>query len=225
MKHCESCKISIDTSKKQCPLCYDELEGEDAGSGTQLFAQCDGCDNITRKNYFLLSLFGFLSFSAAAICAFINIIATPESPWVIIVVTSIVYVWILISHTIMSRRSIFEKVLFQFVSFLSVALATNHISGGGNWFWPYVVPSAAITITTVLIFFSTVNKKRNDYLLSIFVMALLMTIVSIVLILTGTDHFRILNATNILYNVLFIAAILLFGFKSLKAAASKNLHV
>lgn len=225
MKHCDKCKITINTNKKQCPLCYGELDGECDKDTPPVYSYVKQVDNMGRKNYFLSRLFLFFTFCTLAISIFINILTSPTVWWTLIVGTSILYVWILVRHTIISRRNIFEKALFQFVGVLSIVLATNYVSGGGDWFWTYVVPSAALLTTTVMLIFSSINKKRNDYLLSIFVMSIVLLIISSILIGLNIDTFRLLNSINILYNVLFILAILLFGFKHLKNSLHKNFHV
>lgn len=225
MKYCEKCKITTNTTKKQCPLCYSELDGENDPSIPPIYSYSHHGDNSSRRNYFLIRLFLFLTFSALGICLFINFFSTPTVWWSLIVAVSLVYIWILVAHTIISRRNILEKALFQFVGALGIVLATNYVSGGGDWFWPYVVPSAALATTTVLVIFSISNKKRNDSILSIFVMSLLLLILSSCLIGFKVDEFKLLNAINILYNALFSFAILTFGFKALKNSLSKNLHV
>lgn len=225
MKYCEVCKISVNTNKKQCPLCYDELEGEFKPELSQLYTTHRHCDNYVRKNYFLYALFMFLTVSVLSICAFINLFAAPGDWWVLVVASAIIYVWILVRHTVISRRNIFEKAVFQLAGILGIVMAANYVSGGGNWVWPYVMPAAFITTTTVILIFSAVNKKRNDYLLSMLVMLLHTIAISIILIATGVDDYKILNSINILYNTLFIIGILFFGFKTLKGNISKKLHM
>ena len=224
MKKCEKCNININTSKKQCPICFNELDGEYNSESPQNYNLEKYSDNTPKKNVLLMQIFTFLTIVIMTLSLFINFLTTKEVWWSAIVVIGLIYVWILIRHTILSRRGNFEKILFQFAGIFGIVLAANMISGG-LWFWNYFVPSASIVTITVLLFLLLINKKRSDFTVSFFFMSILLLTLSIVLICLPVDDFKLLNLINIIYTGLFILGILIFGFRSLKRGLQKNWHV
>ena len=103
--------------------------------------------------------------------------------------------------------------------------STSLVAPNFDWFWSVFVASVALTTITVLAFIIFINKKRGDYVASAFVISVLLTVLSIVLVATGVDSFKLLNLINIMYNALFILGILVFGHKALFNSFQKNLHV
>lgn len=224
MKKCEKCNISINTPKKQCPICFNELDGEYDSENPQNFNLERYSDNTTKKNILLLQIFTFLTIVICTVCLFVNFLTTKNVWWSVIVIIGLFYVWILVRHTILSRRGTFEKILFQFAGIFGIVLATSMISGG-LWFWNYFVPSASIITATVLLFLLLINKRRSDFIISFFFMLLLLLGLSIVLICLPVDNFKLLNLINIIYIGLFLLGILIFGFRALKRGLQKNWHV
>lgn len=223
MKKCEKCNVSVDTNKKQCPLCFSELDGEYEQT-MPLYSDTTYTDNTHKKNRLLMKIFVFITIAAIAICTFVNVLTGLNVFWSALVDVGLLYVWILVRHTIISRRGAFEKIFFQFGAIFALVLTTNWISGG-EWFWNIFVPSASLLTTTGLLFLLLINKKRSDFALSSFVMSILLVGLSIVLVCLPVDNFKLLNWINIIYTGLFLIAILLFGGKTLKRSLQKNLHV
>ena len=224
MKKCEKCNININTNKKQCPVCYNELDGEYDSSNPQNFNLDRYSDNTPKKNFLLMQIFIYLTIVVMTTCLFINFLTNKEVLWSAIVIVGLLYVWILIRHTILSNRGNFEKILFQLAGIFALVLATNRISGG-EWFWNFFAPSASIITITVLLFIILINKKRSDFVVSFFFMTLLLILMSIVLLVFSLDTFKLLNWINIIYSGFFILGIFIFGFRSLKRGLQKNWHV
>lgn len=226
MKRCEKCKVTVNSNKKQCPVCFDELEViEDVKEQDLIYATAKQYDNVSGKNVFLNNLFIFLTITILSVSIFINFMTDPTVLWSLVVGISLVYLWILIKHTIISKRGVFEKVLFQFLGILGVILATNYVSGGQDWFWNFVVPSAGIATTTVLAMVLLINSKRSDFALSFLLMSFIIIAISATVLLIDADSFRLLNLINLLYSGLFALAILIFGFKTIKRSFHKTMHI
>lgn len=227
MKTCSKCNATAKTTKKQCPVCFDELEiNEDVASAPSIYPPAKPYDDIANKNVFLVRLFFFLTISISSIVLFINFILAPGTPWSLIVIVSMFYIWILVRHTVISRRGNFEKILFQFLGILAVVMVGNYVAGSNqNWIWNFLIPGASIATITVLMFVILVNQKRADYVLSFFLMSIVLIGLSIILVTTNLDTFKILNFVNILFTGLFALGIAIFGFRVLKRSFHKTLHI
>ena len=221
MKHCNKCKIDVNTNKNYCPLCYNELEGQDCENLVYKIKDTNK-KHIKHRNL-IQRIFFFISLCIVIINIFINFSVNPTVIWSAIVATSILYVWILVRHTILSRRSIFEKILFQVIGLLLMLYVTYIISGGGNWFWNYVQPS--IAITTTLVGFVLLLCFKSDHLCSFFFTFVLFLITSVIFFVTKLDTFQLLNQICAIINGLIIISILIFNFKGLKRAIVKNFNL
>lgn len=226
MRRCDLCNVEVDTSRKYCPLCFNDLEKDDnPEKHTSEFLPRTKNENFEKHSYFLTRLFLFLSLAIIGVCIFINVL-TKGVPWCLLVSLCIVYIWILIEHTILSKRGVFEKILFHVCSIVSILIASNIIAGGGEWLINFVIPSIALATTTILVLISLIGKRhRSQFLLSFFIIYILFLILSIVLLAAHFDTFKILNLINIMYNTLAILGTLLLGFRIIKNESGKKLHI
>ena len=169
MKRCENCKVTVNTNKKYCPLCYNSIDGENCNN--LVYKTKDMATKNKKSGYIAQKILLFISLCAIIVCTTINFLTQTTFFWSLIVTSSILYVWILVRHTIISRRNIFEKILFQVLGILLILFLTNKISGSGEWFWFYVTPSVSIltTITILILWISC----RSDHLCSFFVLTIL----------------------------------------------------
>ena len=221
MKYCEHCKANINTNKKYCPLCYNEIDGED--KAVLVYKTKDMQEKTKKNKYLAQKILLYISLCAVIVCLTVNLLTQTSVLWSLIVAASILYVWILVRHTIISRRNIFEKLSFQILGILAIIFLSYKISGGGNWFWNYVTPSVCI-LTVVTIFILWLSCK-SEHLCSFFLLSLIMLVASTVFIFTKLDTFAILNIVSMVMDALVILGILIFNFKGLKRSFMKNFNI
>ena len=225
MKHCNLCNINIDSDRKYCPLCFNDVEDLGGDKSVPILLSRTKNDNFEKHSYFLTRLFLFLSLAIVGISVFINIL-TKGVFWSLLVALCIVYIWILIEHTILSKRGAFEKVLFQVAGIVSILVVCNIISGGGEWLVNVVIPSVALATTTILLLISLIGKnRRSQFLLSFLFIYIMFLIMSLVFVLAHFDTFKILNLINIMYTSLAILGTILFGFRIIKNEGGRRLHI
>ena len=202
MKYCEDCKIRIDGDKNHCPLCFREIkEINDERASEYPFAERKKDETFQKNNSFILKLFVFISICVASICFLFNyyLVQIKESTtnwWCLVVVSGIVYVWVLMSHTIISRRNVFEKVLAQLVAIMFLLWTCDFITTSNtNWLANYVFPS--ISICTVLsLLMITLIRKDKSWLLSFVFITIILTIASVIsFIYLEEEH--LLNIINL----------------------------
>ena len=222
MKHCDYCNMDINTDKPYCPLCYGELDGEN--STNLVYKTKDKLIKKVNGGKIVQNIFLYISICLLVVSFFVNFLTSKDLWWSFIILFGVIYVWILVRHTIISRRSIFEKILFQFLGVCAILFFTSLISGGGEWLFNYVIPSVALvtSIVTLILCFSI---TRNNHLSSFFLLFILMLISSIILILTKLDSFKLLNQINVVLNTLIILGILIFRFKALKQSIQKTFNM
>lgn len=226
MKYCEQCKLEVNTNKDYCPLCYNEFDdNQEVSSENLIYKNKEKNEKTTKNKAFITKLFMYLTICTIVICSFINFLTNKSVFWSLVVACGIIYVWVLIKHTILSRRALFEKVLFQLLGIFLILFFSYKISGSGDWFWNYVIPSIAIMTTLVLLIVYFSIYKKSDHLISFFILFLLLIILSAVLLLAKIDTFKLLNEINLILNGLIILGILILAFKQLKNSFMKTFNL
>ena len=225
MKYCKRCKIQTSDEQLSCPLCYNELEKINDENITSFYPKRKEDEKLKHSEYFLTKLFTVISICIVATCIFINVLTFTGSVWSLLIAACVVYLWILIAHTIISKSSVFEKIMYQIIGLTAVLTSTDVISGGGDWLINFVVPSLSITLTLVLVMISFCSSKRNRYALSFFLIYLLLIIVPIVTLAFKIVRFKLIMQINLFILILVIIGTLIFGGKTIKNEISRKFHL
>ena len=178
MKYCKNCKVKIDSERDYCPLCFRESVKINDEVSTPLFAERKTNETTVKRNLFVTKLFIFMSICAISVCLLINYFTGFELPWSLSVVSGILYCWILISHTIISRRGIFEKVLFQLLGIIFILWTSEKISTGHTWLWNYVFPSVSLCAICSLLMITFIRKDKS-WILSFLTITFILIVVSL----------------------------------------------
>lgn len=214
--------MQVEGERDYCPLCFRELSGE-GKSTTPMFAERSLNEHDIRRNNFITKLFTFMTICAVSICLIINFMVNPTVLWSLTVVSGILYVWVLIAHTIISKRSIFEKVLFQLLSLILILFTTDMLSKDHSWFPEIVFPSVSMCAASVLLMIIFI-KKDKSWMFSFLIITVLLTIASLIVMLK-LDNFKLVNVINIVYCALIVLGYLIFGWNSIKQQFSKIFYL
>lgn len=225
MKYCKHCKVEVDSSENYCPLCYNYLEAEEEDKkGFDYYLGRDKAKSRAVNNNFLLKLFLYLSICVSVICFAVNYFTEKHMLWSPVVFVSILYIWILVLHTIISSRSAFEKIFFQLVGLIALLLMLERISMQA-WFLDYVLPSILIATTTVLAMISMISKHKAALITTFFVFYIIFEAVSLVFLLFVRDVYFLLYLIHAVYNGLILFGTLLFGNRIIKNEIAKKAHL
>ncbi len=224
MKYCKYCKIKVDTANDFCPICFNHIEEID-NKCEQLYSPRLKNENEDRLRFFLSKLFLFLSICSIIVCFFVNRLVNPDIPWFWIVCFGILYVWVLVAHTIMSRRSFFSKVLLQVISVIVLLYFTEKVSPDHDWLLQYVYPSISFAVVSVLLMILGIDKNRADNIFGFSIIIALLGTGSLVMLLLNTVSYTLLNFINCILCALTLLGLLIFGYGAIKQHLSKKLHL
>ena len=225
MKKCEICSVKIASDKHYCPLCYNDIDGENANEYP--LTEIKTADVKTKHTgRFLAKLFFIISLATFGICVFVNIESKGSYLWSMIVLTSIVYLWILVAHTILSKRSVFEKMLFQLLGVFAVVATTYALSPveTDNWLVRYVYPGVSMLAVAVMCLMSFISKNRKSHLFSFLVIYIGLLVISIILVFT-IDSYKTLNNVNMLVTAIASVGTVLLGYRSIHKEFVKVFHL
>ena len=221
MKHCDKCNVDINTTHTHCPLCFNDIKGEN--NTPLMFNESSSKPTEIQKSHHARKILLLISIAVIAVCAVINYLT--ETPfWSGIVAGSILYMWIFVKHTIMSHRSAFEKILLQVVTIIGLLCITNYISGGG-WFLEYVLPALLTVVVVVLDFILFISKRRRQLQTSFILMEILVVILSIIFLLVNAVSYKLMHIIALITAGLSILGIIIMDCKNLFQEISKKFHL
>lgn len=221
MKHCDKCNVNVNSTLDYCPLCFNKIEG-DSLEPSQYSVTKEKPKEIT-KSHTTRKIFFLISLAVVSVCALINYLSkTPF--WSGIVCFSVIYLWILVRHTIMSDRNVFEKVFFQIVGLVAVLSITNYVSGGG-WFADIVLPALLSFVVLTLNMILFISNRRRNYEISFLVIELFILIVSIIYSVIDVCSFTTVHLVTILISSFSMIGVMVMDGKNLWHEISKKLHL
>lgn len=226
MKYCTHCKTKVDTDHTHCPLCFREIK--DINEATcepteKFFLERKQNETTIKNNSFVTKLFVFLSICAVTICFLINYLVDQSLLWSALVFSCIVYIWILISHTIISRRGVFEKVLFQVLGLMLVLAISEVLSSDKNWLQSYVFPSIVMVAVLSLLMITFIRSDKS-WVLSFVSITIILGIGSI-LNFIYFDNFKVLSYISIPLCALSALGYFTFGFNVIKQEFLRKFHL
>lgn len=222
MKKCEHCNVNVNTNNNLCPLCYGELT-HIGGEANEMFQKKQKVEK-NNGHTLLIKIFLFLSVIGVSVCLITNLLTQIFPLWSLVVAVSVIYCWVLVLHTILSARSIFEKLLLQIGTIIGLLFICEWISGGAKWMVDYVCPSISMLVIFVL-FILALTLKHHKGILAFFIMIFVLTLISVFLLIFNATHYNLLNIITITIGGFAIFGILLFKGKTLKNEFGKKFHV
>ncbi|HBP43811.1 MAG TPA: hypothetical protein DD621_04000 [Clostridiales bacterium] len=223
MKRCEHCNVDVATTHDTCPLCFRELVDIGGRETPDLFKEKQP-KPVIKHRVLLIKIFLFLSIIAAVACLTVNLMVKPIPMWSLVVIVSILYCWVLICHTILSERSIFEKLLLQIGVVVGLLFLCEWVAAGGKWMVDYVIPAISMSAILVLFILSQALKYHKG-VLSFFIMTIILVLLSGALLLFKATSFKLLNIIVLLEGALSLLGMILFSGGVLKTEFSKKFHV
>ncbi len=232
MKHCHECNIDIDTNRVTCPFCRDILK--EINDDTTKMEDYQKYKETKQNSHTVRKIFIFLSLIAIFVCSLVNGLTFSGSLWSLIVIGGIIYLWVLIRITIMSRQNIALKLFLQAVAIGIILLFIQVQNNNIHWLMPYALPflMVATTLAITLLIFIKIMRYR-DYMLYLIMVALLGIIPIILVFIETTQYLFEVDGKLIIwpsivscsYAVFTLIGMFLFGDRATKTEFIKRFHV
>ena len=220
MKRCDKCNVEINTDLNYCPLCFNEIE-EGVSDTPKLYSVSTSKPKEIIKNHMTRKIFSIISLAVILTCVIINYL-TKTPFWSGIVALGIVYLWILVRHTIMSSRSAFEKVFLQVFGILSILILSNYVSGG-DWFVDYVLPSLMSLIIIILNMILFLSPRRKSFEVSFVIIEFFVIVSSIIFMCIST--YNLLHLITLCVVGLSFVGLFIMDGKYLVKELTKKFHL
>ncbi|HHU56276.1 MAG TPA: hypothetical protein GXZ48_06290 [Acholeplasmataceae bacterium] len=222
MKNCIKCGVKLNTTRKTCPLCGQLLEGQDNENQISLYPKYV---NEQKHINLLQRILLYISILAILISVLINFLTYRGVLWSIYVVLGVLYGWILLRLTIMSRTNIAGRLLIQLIATSLVTYGVERVSQSENWALEYVVPFLCIiTMIAILIILLIKKMKLTDYIYYL-ILAVLISWVPMILYWTKvvTVLWPSIAAAGV--GVAIILGMIIFADTATKDELKKRFHI
>jgi hypothetical protein len=129
-------------------------------------------------------------YSVSALVAFlaallVNLLTTPNILWSLIAGAGLVYLYVLIRHTIMTSYGSAAKIFLQGFLIAVLVWIVQGVTHSGNWAYEYVIPMILLANTVVLWALAIVRRvRRGNYSLNLLIISVL-DFVPVIWYLTG----------------------------------------
>lgn len=221
MLYCKNCKIHLSGNYMRCPLCKGELTGE-----------ADQIGNVfptvpvhTTAHHALLTWLAFGSVAAAAVCIAVNLILPSGGWWFLFVVCGIISFWISLALVLKKKTNIPKTVLWQ-VGILSVlAYIWDRFTGCRGWSLNFVLPILCTSAMVAMSVIAKIQKLEIQNYIFYLVIDCIFGILSFTLLVIGRTTEVIPSAICFASTIIFLAALLIFQGKALRAEIQRRFHL
>lgn len=218
-RECPNCHIH--TAEHTCPLCRHKFVISDSD---QLGAYYPIYEEQTQYRRFAQRLVFFIALIIMSTSILINLLINPETFWFLYLLGPVLYIVLLINHTILSQSHIGSKVVLQVIA-MSVALFLLDLaSGASKWSIHYVIPFVDIVATLLVTVIVLMKPMRwSDYIGYMMTMIVL-GFIPIILFLSTWSVVLWPSAITALYAFLTLVGMLFFSEKTMKNEIVRRFH-
>ena len=223
MLYCKKCKVSVAGDKKCCPLCRESLSGE-ADAATEVFPIPE---MPKYSKNFLLKLITFIAIAGALINVGIDYSVPNENNvrWSILVVFGIICLWISTAIVITRRRNVLKIISWQLFLLTVFSVFWDYFTGWHGWSLDYVIPFCCIASITCMYILSLVLKINSRGFVSYMIFDAIYGIIPIIFILTDSLNVTYPSVACVIYNLISVAAIIIFKRRLFVEELKRKFHV
>lgn len=223
MNKCEHCQVRVDEHLTKCPLCLKVINPHTEVTENSLYP------TYTHKVHtksFLFKLGVFLSIATVSICALINILTLQHVGrlWFLYIAVTVLYLWLLIGHTILSKSRVGSKIFLQTIGTSIILYVIDFNSGHSRWSVNFVIPFLVMA-ATLFITWKVYTKKMlwNEYI-GYTIAMIFLGFIPTILYLVGIANILWASASAALYSLLTIIGMFTFANKRFKNEFKRRFH-
>ena len=224
MSKCSSCGVIVHAVHPRCPLCQRHLSTQEVASENIWYPLYEN-DAIQRSRHFVSRLTDFITITVTSVSMVINLLTTPHTLWSLYVISSVLYVWLLIRHTMLSQAHLGAKIIGQVFGLSGMLVMVNMVEGSQRWSLNYVFPFIVILATLLITIIVLIKKMRWKEYVGFTLAVILLGYLPLLLYLLGISQVLWAAAISALYAFLTLVGMILFSDKSLKNEIIRRFHL
>ncbi|MDD4839574.1 MAG: DUF6320 domain-containing protein [Clostridia bacterium] len=154
--YCKECGVEIEGAARNCPLCHKSLDD------SQIFPDVKSTRRLNNATFSLIYLSCFLAIGV--LCLLLNILLTGEPWWSLGVVGVLIYGYVLVAGTILSKRHTATKLFLQTIAVALLTLFLQNLTPNIKWAANYAIPIVLLLGSVTLGVTSLVFKRAGSYI-------------------------------------------------------------
>lgn len=224
VNRCDKCNVSVDENLKRCPLCQKSITDIDRKDENLLYPKYK-VDK--QKGRLVFKYFLFMSIALASTTIFINLLTLKfyHELWFLYIVLAILYSWLLVRNTILSKMHTGAKILFQLFGISSILYIVDVNTGFNNWSVNYVLPFLLIGTTLLITIIVYTKKLLWSQYIGYAITAIFIGFIPIILYGLRVIDVFIPSAVSALYSILTLILMFVFSNKKFKDEFVRRFHI
>lgn len=218
MKKCEKCSVKIADTHQICPLCQDDLIGEDSHQIVYPI--------INIKKDFLSSFLRFIAFTSIAsifICLAINL--SVGGTWWLYVAAGVASGWMVTGITLKTRHNVPKCIMWTTGLLTILAIIWDFSTKYKGWSIDYILPIACCCAMFAIAIVGRIKKQRIEENIAYMIIDILFGITSMLLLLIGVVNVAYPSAICVAVSAISLTGLLVFEGKSVLAEIVRRTHM
>lgn len=222
---CESCGVSVDPAHAACPLCRRNLhgKGEAPSTGNSWYPIYEAVEE-QRASSLLSKWLTFIAVSVIGLSLLINILGDHEVWWSLYLMPCVLYAWLFIRHTLMSKSHLGGKIVVQLLGLSGMLLWLNVAAGTNYWSTGYVIPFLMMAATLLITVICCTRKMRWREFAGYLLTLILLGFVPLLLYAVGMSHVLWTAVATAVYALLTFGGMCLIADKGFRKDMKRRLH-
>ncbi len=217
---CQACNVKIMGRRRRCPLCGNELIGEELGES--VFPELT---TGPTSNRLALRLAVLVTVVGALVCLMINIGMASGRFWSLFVLAGLCSFWFAAAVAFYKRRNVFKLILWQVVIVSGLSILWDLFTGFHRWSLNFVLPVVCTSALLAMVIIAQVTHRQlRDYLVYLLI-DLVLSFVTLVLLLWGVLTVYLPTLICLGISLLFLVAVIVFWGRTLWSELRRRMHV
>lgn len=225
MSRCKQCNVEILDNTEKCPLCHHVLE---QGSVEKESGYPDA--RVVGKQYRLFeNIILFVSIVIFGVCLSVNYAHNERTGgdlwWSLVLGMGLIYVNGLLRITILGKSDYLFKLLSAIFLALIVLLEVDWLTGYHGWGANFAFPTAIIALDIGILILMLINRRNWQSYIMVQVVALLLSGVAVILILTEVITFPYLAAVAAAFSLFIFLGTMIIGDRRAREEIKRRFHI
>ncbi|MDH6670723.1 hypothetical protein M2277_001373 [Paenibacillus sp. LBL] len=222
---CESCGVTVDPVHAACPLCRRNLHGKDAAllAGNRWYPAYTVREE-ERASTLLSKWLAFIVVAVISVSVIINALGNRDVWWSLYLMPCVLYAWLFIRHTLMSRSHLGGKVIVQLLGLSGMLLWINVVADTNYWSTGYVIPFLMMAATFFITLICSTKKMRWREFAGYLLTLILLGFIPLLLYAVGMSHVLWTAVAAALYALLTFGGMCLLADKGFRQDIKRRLH-
>ncbi len=219
MQYCTKCRVNIQGKKACCPLCHGKLKEEGEGEAVDVFPVIP-TRSVSWMSF--VRLVTFLMIACEIVFVMIAFFTHFTYSWMMFAMLAAILGWADVLVTRYVHSNLLKLISVEVIFACLIVFFIDLITGFGGWSVCWVIPITLPVLSLLTFLIAKIQRFRLPeyvmYLLLDFICAMLL----LPFLIKGSFSFVLLIEIVITGYLVLAAAVIIFGFKSFRSAASRR---